>query len=138
MELQAFFSLWARLRIWSSTCIRLLPISTNTLDNWRSSIMSANEKQIKPTCRIWSISIIIIIKKISHFSQLSDIFHKPLHHPSNVQYIYRVSEACSLQGVCTHLMCHSYSIRSIDGHLLKVMLRDKEERDNVKWTHYSV
>lgn len=75
-------------------------------------------------------------KKKPHFSQLSDIFHKPIHHSSNVQHIHRVSEACGLQGVWPHLMGHSDSIWSVDGHLLSEKLQDKAEHDRVKWTHY--
>lgn len=122
IELQALFSLWARARIWSSTCIRLLPISTNTSDNWHKHksyckmiVMSGDSIAHIST---WAcIPILKIPWNASDLSQLSDIFHEPLHHLCHVQHIHWVSEPCSLQGVCAHLVGHSDSIGCIDGPL---------------------
>lgn len=123
MELQALFSFWARARIWSSTCIRLLPISTNTSDNWNkqnkhADILQYNasrvtKKHYTHTC----IEPCYVQLKRSHLLQLFDVFHKLLHHLRHIQHIHWVSETCSLQGICAHLMCHSDSIRCIDGPL---------------------
>lgn len=120
MELQALFSFWARARIWSSTCITLLPISTNTSDNWNKQ--NKHAEMLK-----WKVSNVrkthykhmyrALQLKLSHLLQLFDIFHKSLHHLRHIQHIHGVSETCSLQGVCAHLMCHSDSIRCIDGPL---------------------
>lgn len=60
------------------------------------------------------------LKVPEHFSnllQLSDVFHKPLHHLRHIQHIHGVSEPCSLQGVCVYLVCHSDSIGCVDGPL---------------------
>lgn len=115
MELQALFSRWAKARIWSSTCIRLLPISTSISDNCNTYSTQKFYNNIRLekshyTHIMWRVSL-------TYFPQVSDILHKLFHYLRYIQHIDRVSKPCSLQGVGAHLMSHSDSVGCIDGPL---------------------
>lgn len=75
MELHALFSLCATARIWSSTSIRLLPISTIISDNWNRTEICI-PKIFKPEQ--------VFIQRVESFSPLAVAEHIPWTFPWSV------------------------------------------------------